>query len=251
MRYILVSFFLTIFLPVTVTAQPASSNYKIEEYYFGTGGNVETNSTNYQSRQSNGSLGVGNTSSSNYDSTAGFNTPSEPFLEMVVTGAEVTLGTLDSNNASSGAAQAGGCNCSFYVRTYLSSAYSVISMSQPPSSENNDIITAKSVLGAPSTDPNVEEFGINLVDNTNPDIGANPVNQPDNTFADGRAAPGYDTPNNFKYAAGDVIASSPKTSGNQGVGLSEYTISYVLKIKNLTPAGVYSMRHELVAMPTY
>lgn len=250
-NYIIISLAVAINAPLGVIAQSSSDNYKVEEYFFGTGGNVDTNSANYQSRQSGGSLGVGNSSSNGYDSTAGFNTPSEPFLEMVVTDATISFGTLDATAASTGAAQAGGCNCSFYVRTYLSSDYSVITMSNPPASENNDIITAKGILGLPSTDPNVEEFGINLVDNSSPDIGANPINRPDNSFADGRAATGYDTPNNFKYAAGDIIASSPKTAGNQGVGLTEYTISYMLKIKSLTPAGIYTMHHDLVALPTF
>lgn len=232
-------------------AQSSSSNYKIEEYYFGTGGEVDASSDNYRAQQSTGALGVGTSSSDNYDANTGFNTPAEPFLEMVSTGANLNFGTLDYNTVSSGATQAGACNCSFYIRSYLSSQYTVITLSNPPTNENNNVMQAKSVLGVPSTDPNVEEFGINLVDNSSPDIGANPVNQPDDSFADGRAATGYNTPNNFKYVKGDIIASSPLTSGNQGVGLSEYTISYMMKIKKLTPAGVYTLNNDLVVISTF
>jgi hypothetical protein len=237
--------------PGLILAQSSSPNYRLEESYFGTGGEVDASSTNYRARQSTGSLGVGNTAGTNNDATTGFNTPSEPFLEVVVTGATVSFGTLSDSTTSSAAAQAGDCNCSFYVRSYLSSGYNVITMSNPPTNESGDMLTAKSVLGPPSTNQDVEEFGINLVDNTSPNIGSNPVNEPDNTYADGKAATGYDDPDDFKYGVGDIIASSPATVGNQGVGRTNYTISYIAKIKPLTPAGFYQMRHDIVVVPTY
>lgn len=234
-----------------VAAQFTSPNYKVEESYFGTGGELETSSPNYKSRQSTGSLGVGNGSSANNDSTSGFNTPADPFLEFAVSGATVNLGTLNESTASSGAAQAGACNCSFYVRSYMSSGYSVVTISQPPTNESNNSLQAKSVLGVPSTDPDVEEFGINVVDNSTPNVGANPVNDPDGTFADGQASTGYSTPDQFKYNAGDIIASAPATAGNQGVGKTDYTISYIAKISRMSKAGSYVMNHDLVAVPTF
>lgn len=235
-------------LPIQVLAQSSSPNYRVEESYFGTGGEVDASSASYRARQSTGSLGVGNTSGNANDATTGFNTPSEPFLEMVVSGASVNFGTLSDTSTSSGAAQGGACNCTFYVRSYLSSGYNVLTLSNPPTSENGNSLAAKSVLGVPSTNQNTEEFGMNLVDNTSPNIGANPVNQPDNSFADGKAATGYDTPDQFKYGVGDIIVSSPATVGNQGVGQTEYTISYIAKIKPLTPAGVYTMQHNIVVV---
>ncbi|OGL30583.1 hypothetical protein A3F37_01800 [Candidatus Saccharibacteria bacterium RIFCSPHIGHO2_12_FULL_41_12] len=234
-----------------VVAQFTSPNYKVEESYFGTGGELETISPNYKSRQSTGSLGVGNGSSANNDATSGFTTPSDPFLEFAVSGATVDLGTLSESSTSSDAAQAGACNCSFYVRSYMSLGYSVITVSQPPTSESNNSLQAKSVLAVPSTDPDVEEFGINVVNNTSPDIGADPINDPDGTFADGQASTGYSTPNQFKYSAGDIIASSPATAGNQGVGKTNYTISYIAKISRMSKAGSYVMNHDLVAVPTF
>lgn len=250
-RYLLIGVMVIFGAPSIVFAQSSSTNYRVEESYFGTGGEVDATSTNYRSRQSSGSLGVGNTSSANYDAIGGFNTPSEPFLEVVVTGATVNFGTLSDASTSSGAAQGGACSCSFYVRSYLSSEYVVVTASQPPTNESGNVLTAKSVLGAPSSDQNVEEFGINLVDNSSPDIGANPVNDPDSTFADGQAATGYSTANQFKYGFGDVIARTPATAGNQGVGKTNYTISYIAKIRPITPAGLYVMEHNIVVVPTF
>jgi hypothetical protein len=239
-------------VPGTSFAQSASSNYRIEESYFGTGGEVDASSTNYRARQSAGSLGVGPASSAAYDAAAGFVTPSEPFLEVFVTGATVSFGTLDDLTTSFGSAQAGTCNCSFTVRSYLSSDYVVVTASQPPTNESGISLTAKSVLGAPSGSQSVEEFGINLVANTTlGTFGANPVNQPDSTFADGKAEPGYDTPNQFKYNVGDVIARSPATAGNPGIGETDYTISYIAKAKSTSKAGFYVMQHTLVVTPTF
>lgn len=235
-----------------IFAQSSSNSYRIEEYYFGTGGEVESTSPNYKARQSTGSLGVGSTSSDNFDADTGSNTQSEPFLEMAVMDATVNFGELDSGTTSYGAAQAGACNCSFYVKTYLSSEYIVVTASQPPTSEGGEVLDAKSALGTPSSNDAVEEFGINLVANTNPAVfGDDPINQPDDTFADGEAASGYDQPNNYKYGVGDTIARSQSTPGNPAIGLTEYTISYIAKPGILTPAGYYQMQHDLIAVATY
>jgi hypothetical protein len=240
------------FIPSIAVAQSSSTNYRVEESYFGSGGNVDASSTNYRARQSAGSLGVGDISSTNYRAVAGFNTPSEPFLEAGVTGASVDFGVLTSNTTSYASAQGGSCNCTFYVRSYLSSDYSVITASQPPTSESGNVIPAKSSQGAPSGSTSVAEFGINLVANTIPGaMGANPANVPDGTFADGKAATGYQTPNQYKYGVGNVIANSPATAGNQGIGQTNYTISYIMKIANLTPAGQYTMRHTIIAVATF
>lgn len=234
-----------------VFAQQTSTNYQANEYFFGTGGDLEQQSANYRASASAGSLGSGLFASDNYDAAGGFLTQADIFLSMQVFGATVNLGDLDPATASSGAAQSGACSCSFAVRTYLSSQYTVVTMSQPPISEGGAVLNAKTVLGVPSSDPNVEEFGINLVDNSSPNIGANPSNQPDNTFADGQAATGYSTIDQFKYNVGDIIARSQATAGNQAVGLTYYTISYTAKPSNLTEAGSFRMDHDLVVVPRY
>lgn len=240
-------------LPAQLTfAQSSSTNYRVEESYFGSGGNIEANSTNFKARQSTGALGVGDISSTNYRASSGFDTPSEPFLEAGVTGVDINFGTLNPSAASFASSQGGACNCSFYVRSYLSSQYSVVSASQPPTSESGKVINAKTTQAAPNASASAEEFGINLVANTVPGVmGANPANVPDGTFADGRAANGYQTANQFKYSSGDVVASSPATVGNQGIGQTNYTISYLMKVSNLTPAGNYIMRHDIIAVVTF
>lgn len=238
--------------PLTVFGQSASPNYKLEEAYFGTGGELDASSANYRSQQSVGSLGIGNTSSTNYDAIGGGVTPNAPFLEMSVSGAAVNFGTLSPSTTSYGASQGGACNCSFYIRTYLASAYTVVSASQPPTNESGKILTAKSVQGAPSASTSVEEFGMNVVANTVPgNFGAAPVNVPDNSFADGQVTSGYSVANQYKFGVGDILVQSPATTGNQAVGQTNYTISYIAKISNVTAAGNYIMNHVLIAVPVF
>jgi hypothetical protein len=248
---------LIVWAPAIAFAQASSNNYRAEEVYFGTGGSVDSSSPNYRTQQSSGSLGGSGSqsdptsSSNNYDASGGALTPSDPFLEMTVMSVNVDFGTLDPNSYSSGAVQGGACNCSFYVRSYLSSNYVVFTASPPPTSENGDELDAKTTLGVPSNDPTLEEFGINLVDNASPDIGANPTNQPDNSFADGEAATGYDSADNFKYIPGDIIARSQATAGKPAIGLTEYTISYIAKPSSITPAGQYTMNSLLIVTDTF
>jgi hypothetical protein len=230
-------------LPLRVAAQTSSSgSYRVEEAFFGTGGEVNLNSNSYNAQGGLGSLGVGNTSSTNFDATAGFLTPGEPYLEFVINTSTVDLGTLTTTSTGTGTA-------TFYVRTYLSGTYSVVTLSQPPTSEGGSVLDAKTTLGA--SQQGTEEFGINVVDNSSPDIGANPVNVPDNTFADGQAATGYSTVNSFKYGVGDSIARSQATVGNQAIGQTNYTISYIANVSGVTPAGSYTMVHDLMAVATY
>ena len=239
---ILAVFFIVIF-PVGVSAQYTSPNYQTNEVFFGTGGDLQSSSTNYQAQSSIGALGVGNFSSASYQSYAGFLTPNEPFLEMSIDNSVVDLGTLDSASTKTGTAN-------FHVRAYIDSGYTVQTVGQPPSmtSGASHTLAAKTTQGASSA--GTEEFGINLKANTSPaTFGSDPSPQPDGTFATGIAAPGYDTANQYKYNTGDIIARTPAASS--GWGLTNYTISYIANISVLTPAGSYTMVHDLVVVATF
>ncbi len=231
--------------------QSSSSNYRVDETFFGSGGELDASSSNYRAQSSVGSLGVGYTSSTNYDANGGFLTQNHAYLEMSVENVTVDFGTLDALTTSSGVAQGGACNCSFSVRTYASSQYVVQSISDPPTNEHGDILTAKATQAVPSNNQNVEEFGMNVVDNATPNIGVNPVNYPDNTFADGQAATGYEVADQFKYVKNDIIARAAAGVGNPATGRTDYTISYIAKINSVTRAGLYTMKQSLVVVPTY
>lgn len=217
--------------------QSSSPNYKIEESYFGVGGELDASSPSYRSQQSAGETGVGNSSSTNYQANAGFNTKDEPYLEVYVTGGATDLGDLSASTTAT-------TTSTFYVRAYLASGYSVIIASDPPSygSEQIDPLPSQTASSA-----GTEQFGINLKANTSPaTFGANPSQAPDSSFGYGYAAPGYDTANVYRYIKDDVIARSDKSSGR-----TDYTISYIYNISTLSPAGTYVFTQDLVVVGTY
>jgi len=224
-----------------VFAQYTSTNYQTNEIFFGTGGDLDTSSTNYQAQTSAGGLAVGTTSSTNYQAYSGFLTPNEPFLEFGIDTSLVNLGTLDTLNAKTGTAN-------FHVRVYIDSGYTVQTMSQPPSSNTTPVHILAGMSSTASSSAGTEQFGINLRANTSPaTFGTDPSPQPDGTFATGVAATGYNTVNQYKYVQGDTIAQS---SGS-GWGATNFTMAYIANINLVTPAGSYTMIHDLVVVATY
>lgn len=226
--------------------QSCTSTYAVGEAFFGSGGELNSCGTTYCAKQSAGELGVGKTSSTNYTAQAGFNTDRQPYLEFVVNTSSINLGVVTPGTAKTGTA-------TFSVKTYLASGYVVRNASTPPTYSSYTISAPSSPTAFNST---TEMFGINLVANNScsgspgngipTNLGLDPVQVPSSTYSFGAAATGYDTACQFKYADGDVIASSTKSSGE-----TDFTISYLLNIKGTTPAGTYRMNHVIVATSTF
>lgn len=217
-------------------AQSCSDSYQVDQTFFGSGGQVEACSTQFCSRQTLGELAVGETNSLNYRAYAGFNTTDEPYLELVVTGANIDIGVLDTDSETTTFGE-------FYVRAWQASGYAVTTESDPPTNQGNGY--QMNTLTTPTaSDPGEEQFGINLVDNSAPDIGAVPEQTVD--FAFGTPEPDYGTVNQFTYNKGDIIASSSQSSS-----VTVYTISYLYNISNITPSGRYIFAHNIVATATY
>ncbi|MEK7152597.1 MAG: hypothetical protein AAB834_01510 [Patescibacteria group bacterium] len=219
-------------------AQSSSTNYKVEESFFGIGGELDASSTNYKAKQSAGETVVGNAASTNYQFYGGFNTTDVPLLEFAVNGGTYDLGILDYGTT-------GSVTASFTVRNYLSSGYVVtLSGTSPTLPDSSHTLAAMST--ATGSVPGTEQFGVNLVDNGNPDVGANPAQVPDGTFSFGTAVAGYDTANLFKFVDGDTIALSPKSSGQ-----TNYALSIIANIARETPAGQYGGHLQLQVIPTF
>ena len=218
-------------------AQSSSSNYKVNEYFFGTGGELSPSSANYQAKMSAGELTVGNTSSANYQFNAGFNTSDTPLLEFAVNGGTYDMGTI-------GAGVTGTAVASFTVRNYLSSGYVVVMYGTPPTNAQGH--TLPGLSSATTSQPGTEQFGVNLVANTNPTIGSNVGQVPDSTFSYGTPVAGYDTPNYFKFVSGDTIALSSKSSGQ-----TNYALSMIANATTVTPDGQYGGTLDLEVVPTF
>ncbi len=223
--------------------QTCSSNYGLSETFFGSGGDLNTCSTSYCSKQSAGELTVGNTSGTNYQAQAGFNTDRTPWISAAVITPEVDLGVLSNSTTKSGTAQ-------FKVSAYLTNGYVVQLYGTPPSNGGH----ALTAMTGGASSVGTEQFGLNLTANnvatTTPStFGSDPVqdpNYPSQPFGFGQAATGYNTANNFKFNSGDVIALSTKSSS-----YTVFTISYIANISAVTPGGTYTGYNAIVATGTY
>lgn len=225
------------------TPQTSSPHYQVNEAFFGSGGELHAcasdgngDGTTYCSKQSAGELAVGKTESAHYLAQGGFNTDRVPSLTFVVDPVSTDLGVLTPGTPAT-------TTGTFSVKSYLSSGYVVITTADPPT---NGSYTMKTFTTPTALDTSKEQFGINLAANSTPSVGAAPNQVPDSSFSFGQAAAGYDTPDQFKYAKGDVIAQSLKGSGQ-----TDYTISYLFNVTNVTPAGQYHIDDVLVATSTF
>ena len=132
----------------------------------------------------------------------------------------------------------------FSVKNYISSGYTVVTVSNPPI---NNAYTMHNLTSPTASSAGTEQFGINLVANTSPiTFGVNPVQVPSSAFSYGAAAAGYNTPNLYKYVPGNTIAYSNSSSGE-----TDYTISYIYNISVLTAGGTYTFNDVLVATATF
>lgn len=232
---------------VTSAAQSASNGYQINEVFFGSGGELQACSsgpTGYCAKQSAGETAVGETCSNGatgYCAQTGFNTDRLPYLEFIVGATNINLGELNSSITATATA-------TFSVKTYLASGYAVTNASNPPS---NGTYTMNALATPTASSNSLEQFGINVVSNTTAcgapiNFGANPVQVPNSTTSFGVAANDYNTCGLFKYVKGDAIASADKSSGE-----TDFTVSYIFNVSRVTPGGIYTLNHVIVATSTF
>ena len=103
----------------------------------------------------------------------------------------------------------------------------------------NNVIPALAAQSA--SNPGVSQFGFNLAANTSPLVGASK----DGTGT-GVADPNYRTPNRFRFANGDRIASSPITTD-----FTRFTASYIVNIANNQQAGIYASTLSFTSVASF
>jgi hypothetical protein len=230
----------------TYAAQSSSTNYSVDQVFFGSGSQLNACSTNYCSRQSAGDTAVGNAAGTAFQAIAGSNTDRNPYIAFSTSGGATDLGILSTAGTATATA-------TFAVKTYLASGYAVTLASPPPTATGTgghvfSALTSPTAAAAPGT---AEQFGINLVANTTgcgapANFGANPVQVPSSSFSYGTIASGYNTCGLFKYVNGDTVANSTKSSGE-----TDYTVSFIYNITSVTQDGYYVFNGSLVATSTY
>jgi hypothetical protein len=138
------------------------------------------------------------------------------------------MGQLDSNSTLVAKSQ-------MAVGTNATSGFAITAVGTPLAAGTNVI---DGITTPTASDPGTNQFGINLVQNTAPAIG----DDPEGTFANAQPTPGYDTPNEYKYVSGDVVASSPNVSL-----MKKFTVSYIVNSSPNLRAGVYSTTITYIA----
>ena len=179
---------------------------------------------------------VGSAGSTNYSAKFGSNTSDEPVLELITSSGLHDMGTLDTSLT-------GTATATVAVRSYLSSGYVIQITGNAP---DQGIRTLNSLATPTTSQQGSEQFGINLVDNATPNIGADPVQVPDNTFSFGVVDTNYNQPDKFMYQNGDIVARSLSSTGQ-----TNYTLSFIANISEVTAGGRYNGAFSAVVVPMY
>lgn len=226
-------------LPSVAYAQYTGSAYKIEEAQVGAAGSEnDLSGTAYKGRATAGDTAVGIVNGTQYQAVGGFTTSDAPELEVIAGALNLDLGNASTASTLSGSSQ-------FGVRTYLAYGYTVYIRGAPPTQESGYVMSNLTSQTAPIA--GTEQFGINLVANTVPtSVGADPVQVPDSSFSFGNVNANYGTANQYRYVPDDAIAYS-----NSSSGVTNYTITYMVNISSITPAGTYIFDHSVDVVPTY
>ena len=234
----------SIFSPSVFADGASSANWSVDRVFFGAGGELNACSGSYCAKQTAGEIAAGNIAGSAFRANAGFNVEREPYIAFSVAGGPSDLGYLSTLGTST-------TEGSFAVKTYLAQGYVVRIASDPPTNTGSSAhqITPLATETAPQI--GVEQFGINLVRNdsgcSSPvTVGQNPVQVPDNTFSFGTVNDNYNDCGLFRYVKGDPVASSDRSTGE-----TDYTVSFIYNINNLTPDGQYQYNGTFVATSTY
>ena len=219
-----------------VLADPLTSpHYQFQETSLGGTGNLDAASASYEALSTGGILGLGDSDSSDFTIKAGNQTTGDPALAFAINTANINFSNLFSATAAVTS------TATFEVVDYTSYGYTVQIAGTPPT-HGSHAITALSSGG--SSTAGTEQFGLNLVANTLPvSLGANPDH---GQFGVGSAATNYNTPNTYRFVSGDTIAQAPKSSGQ-----TIYTISYIVNVSSVTPAGQYVSAQTLICTGNY
>jgi hypothetical protein len=153
-----------------------------------------------------------------------------PALCDSASGSFLNLGNFSTGSTSPGTTQ-------FMVGTNANFGYVVRVQGNTMTSGNNTIPAISSPTGSQIGQ---SQFGINLRANTVPAVGADP------SGGSGTPSTNYNSPNIFKFADSDIIASNASVSD-----IEKYTISYIVNVKSDQPLGIYNTTLTYVATATF
>lgn len=143
----------------------------------------------------------------------------------------IDFGTFSQSFTSTASSQ-------FVVATNAEFGYSV-TLSGTTLTSGNNVIPALASPTNPS--PGNSQFGLNLRANTNPTVGQEVVGP-------GTSVPGagYGTPDQFKFASGDILVSSLTSNDNR-----KFTVSYVTNVSNAQEPGIYATTITYICLANF
>jgi hypothetical protein len=145
------------------------------------------------------------------------------------TGDYVDFGELSTTQTRTGTTE-------FVVATNAGNGYTV-SMDGTTMTSGNNVITALTANDV--SRPGTAQFGVNLRKNTDPSVGQNPSGP-------GAAAvtTNYNTPNRYRFVAGEPIVSSVSSSDYR-----KFTVTYIVNVPHGQTPGIYvsSMTFDCLA----
>jgi hypothetical protein len=220
-----------------------SASYSMNESQIGGNGLFTAHSGNYslipptgnEGGESLGATTGGNGSSAHYSTNAGFDTASQPGLIFNVSGTTMSLGQLSTTVPTY-------ASTTFSVRDYTSSGYNVYLIGGTPTNGTHPL---QALAAAAPYNVGAEQFGVNLVFDTGVGSSASPTCQAAG-FCSGVAATNYNTNGSYRFDSGDIVASGPSSSGE-----TDYTMTAMAGISNVTPADTYQGTLVLVATGSY
>lgn len=138
------------------------------------------------------------------------------------------MGNLDDNSTLTASSQ-------MAVGTNATAGFAITVSGEPLAAGVNVI---DGIDNPANSTPGTNQFGINLVENSELNIG----NNPEGPWANAIPSTDYGQPNVYKYIPGDVVAFSPNVSL-----MKKFTVSYIVNASPNLRAGVYTTTINYIA----
>lgn len=221
---------------VSQAAVLRSSNYTLSEARFSGGMSARGCSTNFCARTSLGELTVGETESANYRASFAPEEPEMPLLQVITELGDKNFGVLDPLKTSMATTKV-------MIRNHLTEGYTVHLTGEVPNNGSHSLHASEL---AEESKPGTELFGVNMAANDEMKLGANPTYNPAENSLLAKITGNYNQAGKFAYRPEAIMADN-----RSGSGQTDYTLSMVINVSNMTPKGEYATSLSVVVIPVF
>ena len=226
-----------LFWPVNgLLARMTSTNYIIWGDVFSSGGSEDSSSASYTIGDTLAEALIlsATSTSASYGTKAGFRELyPDQFITFSLGASSVNLGILSYLETKTG-------SHTMVIHTNATKGYTIV-LTGTTLTSGVKTIDPIPPAGSPSIVSD-EQFGLNLVANTNPSVGANVSG----TAPIGAAASPYNTANLFALGNGATVASASNDTNE-----TTFTVSYIANVRLTTEIGNYATQLTYSATPKF